>query len=556
MLHGGFAAWLVPTIGGDPWLERPPVPMWFICGVYAIAGTPASDTVARFAAVLVAVPIVLLVAGIGRPTLRPRRGPRRRGHLRDDARGLLVLEQPRSRHLPRAHRHRGDRGVRAVGVSANPVPQGKGDVRSPGEGSRPHRLLRPPPPPGCTSSSRFSAPPTSRRAMIFGTAMAAIPVAGYLLWNRSRIQIQRYFWFWGFLIAAAVALAWPAVVIGRHPDILQLWKEHYFGRLNQGYLREPWWYYAAYVPYVILPWTIPALIGLWVTRKAAFAGPGPARFLWCWAILPPAGLLALGRQAPPLPAPVHRAVGHSLRPRREGDLAVPPRARAEVAARPAHPHRRVRRLRGRRARRVRPQAPRRPAGRTGGRRVRAAGGVRRRRSLSCAVPRVALGGVVAVGRRVLRDLDSLPGRSTSKSTATTRSSSARPSRWSPPDEPVFVQWDWIGPLETFWVLYHTQRPGVLIRDPWQAADRAPGREHAFILAPANGRADPVHGRHRRADPREPPHARREGTRPPPRPLQADLPPHDPAAARGLHPPRPPHAVVTVHRVFHNAVKPW
>ena len=41
----------------------------------------------------------------------------------------------------------------------------------------------------------------------------------------------------------------------------------------------------------------------------------------------------------------------------------------------------------------------------------------------------------------------------------------------PADQPVFVQWDWIAPLETFWVLYHTERPGVLIRDPWQAADR-------------------------------------------------------------------------------------
>src|SRR5262245_14874825 len=63
MFQGGD--WLVPTVGGDPWLERPPVPSWFICGVYAVAGTPASDAVARFAAVLVAVPIVLLVAGIG-----------------------------------------------------------------------------------------------------------------------------------------------------------------------------------------------------------------------------------------------------------------------------------------------------------------------------------------------------------------------------------------------------------------------------------------------------------------------------------------------------------
>ena len=54
--------WIVPKVGGEPWLERPPVPDWLICAVYAVAGTSASDSVARLAAVLVAVPIVLLVA--------------------------------------------------------------------------------------------------------------------------------------------------------------------------------------------------------------------------------------------------------------------------------------------------------------------------------------------------------------------------------------------------------------------------------------------------------------------------------------------------------------
>ena len=63
MYQGGD--WIVPTMGGDPWLERPPIPSWFICSVYAVAGTPTSDAVARIAAILFAVPIVLVVAGIG-----------------------------------------------------------------------------------------------------------------------------------------------------------------------------------------------------------------------------------------------------------------------------------------------------------------------------------------------------------------------------------------------------------------------------------------------------------------------------------------------------------
>ena len=97
---------------------------------------PTSDAVARFAAVLVAVPIVLLVAGIA-PRLYGRGAGLAAGrHLRDDARGLLVLEQPRSRHLPRAHRHRGVRGVRAIGVRPSPRTAGV---------SEPARLLLPRP---------------------------------------------------------------------------------------------------------------------------------------------------------------------------------------------------------------------------------------------------------------------------------------------------------------------------------------------------------------------------------------------------------------------------
>src|SRR5580698_5812952 len=49
MYQGGD--WIVPTMGGDPWLERPPIPSWFICAVYAAAGTPTNDAVARIAAI-------------------------------------------------------------------------------------------------------------------------------------------------------------------------------------------------------------------------------------------------------------------------------------------------------------------------------------------------------------------------------------------------------------------------------------------------------------------------------------------------------------------------
>ena len=51
----------------------------------------------------------------------------------------------------------------------------------------------------------------------------------------------------------------------------------------------------------------------------------------------------------------------------------------------------------------------------------------------------------------------------------------------PADAQVHIQFDWIAPLETFWMLYHTPRTADVIRDPWQLAERSPGRPCAYIL---------------------------------------------------------------------------
>ena len=56
--------WIIPKLGGEPWLERPPVPDWIICAVYFVSGTSNSDSVARIAAIIVAIPTILLVANL------------------------------------------------------------------------------------------------------------------------------------------------------------------------------------------------------------------------------------------------------------------------------------------------------------------------------------------------------------------------------------------------------------------------------------------------------------------------------------------------------------
>ena len=58
------------------------------------------------------------------------------------------------------------------------------------------------------------------KGLIFGTLMVAIPIAGYLAWNRDLRAIRRYVWLWGWLAFVLVAAAWPVAV---YPPIRTWW---------------------------------------------------------------------------------------------------------------------------------------------------------------------------------------------------------------------------------------------------------------------------------------------------------------------------------------------
>jgi 4-amino-4-deoxy-L-arabinose transferase-like glycosyltransferase len=461
--------WLLPKVGGEVWLERPPVPDWFICGVYAVAGTSSSDPVARLAAVLVAVPIVLLVAS----TASLLYG-RSAGLI---AGGVFATMQELYSYAfnPEADIFLCLIVTATVAVFAR-LEFGSYASRSGESGSfvgrRPWLVL---------AFFLLLGATNLAKGVIFGTVMAGLPVAGYLLWNRSWGPIKRYIWLWGWLAAIAVAIAWPLAVIQRYPEILDLWKEHYFGRLNKGYLREAWWYYAVNVPFVLLPWAAPALLGLWQTRKIAFAGPGPERFLWGWAILPPLvfslsdgkhhhyllqcmapwAILAVGgcvtiwkfcrERLPswgqnPWPLTVVAGIGtaaalFAIRHKHNlpdwfvisGSVFVPVLTFILM------------------------------------------------RSLVHPNPRRAFAGVMAVlalGYSGWTASQAHVRESYRYDAAMLRQATTV----VPTDAPLYVQYDWVGPLETFWVLYHTPRPGTLVRDPWDVREKAAGRTEAFVLA--------------------------------------------------------------------------
>jgi 4-amino-4-deoxy-L-arabinose transferase-like glycosyltransferase len=466
MYQGGD--WIVPTMGGDPWLERPPIPSWFICAIYSIAGTAESDAVARIAAILVAVPIVLLVAGIG-------------SRLYGRTAGILTGLTFASMHefYTYASNPEADiflalivTGVLAVfvrlefGERANHGGESTGFVRG-----RPWLVV---------AFFALLGATNLAKGVIFGTVMAGLPVAGYLLWNRSWTQIRRYVWLWGWLLAIGVALIWPILVMGRYPEIVDLWKSHYVGRLNKGYLQEPWWYYIAFVPQVLLPWSMFALVGLWTTRKAAFAGPGPERFLWCWAIIPPLVFsFSDGKHHHYLlqcMAPWAVLSVFGLRLGWQFCREKLPRWMADPLLSAA--------IWGTAAAAIlivfRHKIP-------GG--LEAAIGMGTfvpvaafvvARSAVHSNPGIAFTSVLAVVAAGLGIWTSYQTNYLDKY-ADDLAFVREASQVVPADSPVYLEFDWIAPLETFWMLYHCPRPGVTIRDPWQLAERSAGKESAYIL---------------------------------------------------------------------------
>jgi hypothetical protein len=109
-------------------------------------------------------------------------------------------------------------------------------------------------------------------------------------------------------VAALLALAWPALVLLRHPSALGLWTFHVAGRLAERpehFASGPWWQYGPALLGQVLPWTPLALVGAGrslaraLRRRNAGTGTGTSagaaagdRLLWAWAVGPVA-LLSL-----------------------------------------------------------------------------------------------------------------------------------------------------------------------------------------------------------------------------------------------------------------------
>jgi 4-amino-4-deoxy-L-arabinose transferase-like glycosyltransferase len=283
--------WIAPLSAGRPWLERPPLPQWMVVASATIAGRFDREWVVRLPSTCMAMLAVFLVASTAAVWYERTIG------LLSGLCLATMFEFTRYAWLAEQDIYlcaivtasvavfvRIEFGGRADGPKDSHEPAARGelarldDVRFFGNRSRLVWLW-----------FALLGAANLAKGLFFGSAMAVLPVAAFLTLQGSWRRIRTFVWLWGWLLALAVAAAWPVAAWMRYPDVVELWKYDLLGRLTGRYtaINEPVWYYWVNLPVLTLPWTLFWAAALGVTaRRAAFEKESAERFLWCWALVP------------------------------------------------------------------------------------------------------------------------------------------------------------------------------------------------------------------------------------------------------------------------------
>lgn len=267
--------WLMPTSGSRPWVERPPLPHWITAAVTLPLGGPDKEWKARIPSSLMGLICTLLVAAIACRLFGAVTGVLTGfiqattfeffsySWLAEDDIFLCAIIYAALYFFVRLEFDERYSTRKCEGI--NPL------------GWRPLPVLL---------LFFFLGLTNMAKGLVFGTVMALIPIAGYLLSNLDFKRIMRYVWLWGWLVFAVVALWWPILAEHLVPGSREIWEYDLFNRLHKGYLAEDWYYYLEKLPGIIAPWTLFAFLGLLLTIKPLVKERySPLRFVWSWAIL-------------------------------------------------------------------------------------------------------------------------------------------------------------------------------------------------------------------------------------------------------------------------------
>jgi len=278
MQSGGV---LVPTVGGRPWLEKPPLAIWLV----ALTGRAAGGVGEAAARAPSAAAAALLTLGVATLAARRFGGPVgllagliqvttvwtvRCGRLAEADMILACLVTWTLVAFDRLRADDGD-GTDGAGGRSGPrdVPRGWRWAFFAGLGAT-----------------------GLAKGVGFGAALVLAVVAVVVAWDRDREALRRLNFGRGWALAAAIGLAWPALVALRHPSAVGLWTLHVTDRLAakpEHFAGQPWWLYASAVLAMLLPWTPLVAAGAWRSfRRAVGRGRrcGGDRLLWAWAAAP------------------------------------------------------------------------------------------------------------------------------------------------------------------------------------------------------------------------------------------------------------------------------
>jgi 4-amino-4-deoxy-L-arabinose transferase-like glycosyltransferase len=268
-------AWWIPTYGGRPWLERPPLPHWITGTIAVVAADVYQEWALRLGSILVGCLTVLVFSwavtsalgrGIGvmsgailataREFAAYSTGPEADIFLAAivTITGAFFIRMEFGPVRPEAQEQRGFFGNRPWYVWAFFTGMGLTNMA---------------------------------KGPMFGASFLISALGIYYLWTRDFGSIKRYIWLWGWLIFAGISAIWPLISYTHFPDVVDLWASDYFGRMNTSYMQEPWWYYFAHQPWNLFPWSICVFVGLAMTwRNVKTSGAGVERWIWCWALVP------------------------------------------------------------------------------------------------------------------------------------------------------------------------------------------------------------------------------------------------------------------------------
>lgn len=293
MLNSGN--WVYPSIGGLPWLEKPPLPWWLV-GAVAHGKQGVTETTARLPSALAAVMLVLGVALIATPHYGAWIGLLAgavqattawtviRGRLAEADIILACLITWAILALDRLFADKSTNSLRCTGDLAD------------------HKRL------WLWTFMVLLGATCLVKGIGFGALLVLSVVGGVLLWERNLILVRRLQVPMAWGLALVIGLGWPLlVIILQGHGVLSLWAMHVSNRLIQQrgpgpFAGEAWWEYITSLFGQALPWTPLVLIGAGQSLVRALtrgkyvnvegSPEGPAvivagdRLLWVWGVVP------------------------------------------------------------------------------------------------------------------------------------------------------------------------------------------------------------------------------------------------------------------------------